>query len=69
MCREMVKVKYAMQYLFFTGHKQRLPSQNETLNKYERLVDGEASLEEQNGKWLNQVLKKKRERKKKESTI
>lgn len=27
-----------------------LSSQNETSNKYERLLDGEASLEEQNGK-------------------
>lgn len=40
-----------------------LSSQNETSNKYERLLDGEASLEEQNGKWLNQLLKKKKGKK------
>lgn len=45
----------------------RLSSQNETLHKDERPLDEEASLEEQNGKWLNQVLKIKKEGSKKKA--
>lgn len=42
----------------------RLSSQNETLNKQKRLPDGEASLEENNEKLLNQILQEKEKKKK-----
>lgn len=44
-----------------------LSSQNETINKQKRLLDGEVSLEEKNEKLLNQALQETE--KKKETTI